>query len=115
MSFPQKLADRAVVAVDPTATVIVDPLQVTYTTTLEVELINDDPAQTLNAYVQRSWAQAGPWYTSPYDGLQGIGPGESKMDQISVYGSGWMRVVATASGAGLSARISVRYNTVLPR
>ena len=100
--------ERDVVAVAPVLTVLSAPINVDPgLSAVRVEIINDDMAQTLNVHFDKSEASTGPWNQSDYKGLEGILPGTARTVVIDARYLQYIRLTGTASGAGLSARVSV--------
>lgn len=91
---------------DPTDTVLVSPFVAWGAESFAVEIINDDGAQTLDAYVETSSAQAGPWSRHDTAELTAIGPGDARNRVFDTDQHRWIRVVGVASGLGLSARVA---------
>lgn len=100
------LASAASVPVAPTPTVLLAPVDVTtLPALLSATVQNGDGAQTLNA-----WAEAGPTSSGPFGlvqwaDLQGIAPGEPRLGLLDCTGRQWVRLMGTASGAGLTATV----------
>jgi hypothetical protein len=73
-----------------------------------VEIINDDASQTVNARVQFATGSAGPWTDVGGLGLWEIAPLEAKSETHDVKARRFVRVLATADGAGSApARLTV--------
>lgn len=98
---------REAVAVAPTTTVLAGPLDCKLGTSIRIEVINDDLAQTLDVTCDKSDAATGPWGASEYDGLRAIQPGEVRNVVVDVRWLKYVRLLGVASGAGLQARVSV--------
>lgn len=111
MSTPRNFgftaAARETVAVAPTVTVMLGAIDCALGNALRVEVINDDLSQTLDVSFDKSESLSGPWGASDYTGLLDILPGEARNVVVDVRWLRYVRVLGQASGAGLSARISV--------
>lgn len=76
---------------------------------VRVTVINTDVSQTCNAYLEtRAKVGAGTWCRHSTTSFDAIGPGEGRSETVDVSGAGEVRVMATASGAGLTATYSRR-------
>lgn len=105
--YTNPIVSREVIAVAPTTTVLVPAIDVTTgLSAVRLEIINDDLAQTLSVAYEKSETADGPWSPTNYDFFRAITPGESRMDVVDVRYLKFIRVVGTASGAGLDARVS---------
>jgi hypothetical protein len=101
--------------VSPPQTVAVAPTQTTLATVdtvntaiLTVQVTNTDAAQTLDCSILRQ-ANANQGYASMTEGgLLGIGPLEDAVVDVDCTGCISVRIVGTASGAGLDAQVSAR-------
>jgi len=102
------VSPRTVVTINPTLTVALAAFQVVPGLSyLTGEVINDDVTQSANLQIEESWSASGPWSIALFNELQNIAAGESRTFYLSLLGRGpYMRVTGTASGAGLSARLS---------
>lgn len=106
-----------VVSVAPTATVI-STVDTSRTKLLSVSVTNLDLTQTLACVVQRrSWpssisAVPEEWNTSSLPDLSEILPGTTQGVDIDVAANSEIRLVGTASGAGLDAIVSCRPSTL---
>jgi hypothetical protein len=90
-------------SVNPSATVL-DTFTPGVMERVWIYLENTDGSQTLEGVVQtRLVAGTGTWATSPSTELSGIAAGEARLRPVDVIGAGEARIVATASGAGLTA------------
>jgi hypothetical protein len=99
--------------VRPVQTVAVAPTQTTLATIdtantalLTVQVTNTDATQTLDCSIQRQANAAQGYADVKEDGLLGIGPLEEAVVDVDCTGCVSVRVVGTASGAGLDAQVS---------
>lgn len=108
MSFGTLSKDAAVVAVAPTATEL-DRFQPDRSSSVYITIENRDGAQVCNAYIEsRPKYNSGNWARSVLTVLDAIVAGEVRNEPIEVAGAGEIRIMATASGAGLTAWVSRR-------
>ena len=106
-NYQSNVLARAAVAVTPTVTVLGGPISCVLGSAMRVEVINDDISQTLDVSFDKSEAATGPWGASDYGGLLGIQPGETRCVVVDVRWLKYVRLLGVASGAGLSARVSI--------
>lgn len=96
------------VAISPTPTVVIPATRVTMLQHVFVALQNLDGSQTLSAQVQTGPSSTGPWRDSGRTELALITPvgGGDEYEELvlQVLGSRYVRVSATASGAGLNCK-----------
>lgn len=96
------------VTVDSTDTVMAGPFDVTEATMVGLSVTNLDGTQTLTAWIENSPDGTSGWEAKRnWAGLEDIGPGETRNEGFACSYERWLRVVGTASGAGLSATIYV--------
>lgn len=98
------------VTVDSTDTVLAGPFNLAslQSTLMGISLTNLDGAQTLTAWVENSPDGITGWEAKrSWAGLEDIGPGETRNEGFTCVYERWLRIVGTASGAGLSATIYV--------
>lgn len=95
------------VTVNPTATQLyLVPIR-NLATRLNVQLTNLDLLQTLNAWVETRLGISDPFYRELSTDLDEIKAGETRRGSWLLRGTHEARVMATASGAGLSAQVTV--------
>ena len=90
-----------------TLTEVMTPRVCDYFEALTVHLENLDDAQTVDAWVQAGPTSAGPWDALDSADLTGIAPETSRSRSITTNRLTWLRVVATADGAGADVRAYV--------
>ena len=100
--------DAVIKAVAPTATEL-DRFEPARASSMFVHLENRDGTQTCNAWIEsRPKAGAGNWSVSSLTVLDAIVAGEVRGEPITITGAGEVRIMATASGAGLTVWLSRR-------
>ena len=99
---------REPIVVNSTTTIVLAPFAIEEGVAWFIgELINDDLSQSLNAQIEESWTEGGPWTVAFFNELQNIAAGEARRFNLTMNAQGpVVRVTATASGAGLNARRS---------
>lgn len=100
---------REPVAVGPTSTELVSPFlcrAIGPHPSLTVEVTNTDGTQVLDAWLETSAVSTGPWSIQGTSELRQVQPGESRNPPLDMAGLLWVRVVGTASGAGLTANVA---------
>lgn len=106
--FSSLAKDAVVKSVAPTATEL-DRFEPSGASSMFIHLENRDGAQTCNAWIEsRPKAGTGTWATSSLTVLDAIVAGEVRGEPIQVSGAGEVRIMATASGAGLTVWLSRR-------
>lgn len=75
---------------------------------------NSDAAQTFVGSVQRRMANATAWATSTLSDFSSIGPQTAVMADLDVEGSDEVRIVGTASGAGLDVQCGATRKAATP-
>lgn len=95
-------------AVNPTETTL-DTFEPGRRNVVWIFLENTDGSQTLQGGVKvRPVAGSGSWAAAPTHELEDIAAGEARFRPIDVSGAGEVRIVGTASGAGLTANYGRR-------
>lgn len=107
MAFPRAIDPAVSVAVAPTPTVLAS-FDVATTATLTVQVENTDASQTLSCDIQRRAITSAPFVSTGSFLLQDIQPLASACVDVDVAGASDVRIVGTASGAGLTANICGR-------
>lgn len=102
------------VAAAPTATQLVGPQSVVRHSAIYVGVQNTDGSQTLNAWVESGPTLTGPWRASGWTALTEVGAGNFADGQLDVTGMRCVRVMGTASGAGLNAKVWCYFSEVTP-
>lgn len=101
--------DKSIVSVAPTATEL-DRFNTADETSVYVVVENRDGAQTCDGWIEtRPKPGSGNWARSSLTVLEAILAGEVRNEPIQIDGAGEVRVMATASGAGLTAWVSRRH------
>jgi hypothetical protein len=75
---------------------------------LTINIVNDDLAQTLTLDLQFGPTATGPW-TSSGAMVATLAAGEGVSASVDTAGYAFARIIGTASGAGLSARVGVSH------
>lgn len=107
-TFSLLALDAAVKTVAPTDTEL-DRFQTTDDASIYVVIENRDGSQTCNGWIEtRPKPGVGNWARSALTVLDGIAAGEVRNEPVEIAGAGEVRIMATASGAGLTAWVSRR-------
>jgi hypothetical protein len=109
------LNDSSSVSVSPIQTVIVASADTGPSDTFVGVIRNTDATQTLNCSIQTSWDNVN-WGNTEWYGLETIAPGEARPFSVNTGKARYIRIVGTASGAGLTANVSAElaYITGVP-
>lgn len=100
------LANREAVFVESTPTIMIVS-QTGPSEVLTAEVINGDGSQTLDCVVDVSWDGISNWESKNTQDLSGIEPGGVRHISLDVSNFRFIRIMGTASGAGLNATVSV--------
>ena len=98
--------DAQSVSVNPVTTTVVPSNETGPSDTYSGQVKNTDGSQTLDCYIQTSWDGTN-WGTSEWAGLTGIAAGETRQFSVATGKARFIRIIGTASGAGLTASVSV--------
>ncbi len=107
MSFPKAIDPAVSVSVAPTPTTLAT-FDVGTTATLTVQVSNLDATQTLSCTVQRRAVTSAAFVDTTLGDLASIGPNSSAAVDLDCGANSDIRIVGTASGAGLTATIAGR-------
>lgn len=104
------------VAVAPTQTTLVSWTkdQLRGAKRITAYVYNQDAAQVLDGYVQRRATGSTVWATSSIPDFNSIPAQTAVMADLDVEGSDEVRVVGTASGAGLNASVAATRKAATP-
>lgn len=107
--------DGSSVSVNPVQTVLVASSETGPSDTFSGVIRNTDATQVLNCSMQTSWDNTN-WSTAEWYGLDNIAAGEARSFSVSTGKARYIRIVGTASGAGLTANVSAElsYLTGVP-
>lgn len=115
MALPSPSA--ASVTIGPTSTVVLS-LDVRDEEWLTVQVANLDATQTVRCYVERRQSEALPWGLSTVGDFASIPPSgtvdgdgnplDAPTADLDVTGTGFIRIVGVASGAGANVRVAHR-------
>ena len=101
--FSATVIDAVSKAVTPSAFEM-DKFEPKQADSVRITLINTDGSQMLQVYLEtRPKVGIGTWCRHSSTSLTDISPGDGRDETISIAGAGEVRVMGTASGAGLTA------------
>lgn len=105
-----QLQALATVAVAPTTTTLMPAFDLRQfrVQRLSINVINDDGSQTLTTDLQFGPTSTGPW-TSSGAMATTFAAGEGVSASVDVGGYAYARLIGSASGAGLNARVGVNF------
>jgi len=107
VSYPKALDPPQSVSVAPVSTTLAT-FDVSTTQTLTVQVANSDASQTLACTVQRRAVALADFVDTTLGDLASIGPSSSACVDLDCGANVEIRIVGTASGAGLTATICGR-------
>lgn len=102
IDIPRSLLLRGSVNLTAVLSAIWGPYSIVQMDTMAVEIQNPDVSQTIDCYIDVATNLAGPFSTSPWQGLRAIQPGETRSASFDKTGQSIIRLIAQASGAGIS-------------
>jgi hypothetical protein len=107
MAYPQATTPPETVAVAPTPTTM-GTWDVQRTARLAIQVTNTDGAQTLACTIQRRVSRTLAFADTTIPDLSSIAPGATAAVDVDCAADVEVRLVGTASGAGLNASVAAR-------